>query len=115
MSQSNPCLSCGACCASFRVSFYWAETSHGQENGVPIELTEPVNNFYNCMKGTNSKNPRCIALLGEIGQSVSCSIYEQRSSTCREFNMLDAEGNIDGHCTKARAIHGLLPVVNLAE
>ncbi|THB82127.1 YkgJ family cysteine cluster protein, partial [Pantoea allii] len=22
---SNPCVSCGACCAHFRVSFYWAE------------------------------------------------------------------------------------------
>jgi uncharacterized protein len=113
MSQNNPCLTCGACCASFRVSFYWAETTLGQENGVPIELTENINNFYSCMKGTNNSQPRCIALRGTVGESVSCTIYEQRSSTCREFNMIDEEGNIDSHCTKARAKYGLLPIVSL--
>ncbi|MBB8903342.1 YkgJ family cysteine cluster protein, partial [Escherichia coli] len=25
MSDLNPCITCGACCAFFRVSFYWAE------------------------------------------------------------------------------------------
>lgn len=113
MSENNPCLSCGACCANFRVSFYWAETDMEQKNGVPIELTEQVNHFYSCMKGTNNKTPRCIALAGEIGQSVACTIYEQRSTTCREFNILDDEGNINANCTKARAKHGLLPVVNM--
>ncbi|HCB0868544.1 TPA: YkgJ family cysteine cluster protein, partial [Klebsiella pneumoniae] len=24
MSEINPCMTCGACCAYFRVSFYWA-------------------------------------------------------------------------------------------
>ncbi|MEA7465220.1 YkgJ family cysteine cluster protein, partial [Salmonella enterica subsp. enterica serovar Lubbock] len=24
MSVLNPCMTCGACCAYFRVSFYWA-------------------------------------------------------------------------------------------
>ncbi|HGV2870196.1 TPA: YkgJ family cysteine cluster protein, partial [Escherichia coli] len=24
MSNLNPCMTCGACCAFFRVSFYWA-------------------------------------------------------------------------------------------
>ncbi|EGM7481565.1 YkgJ family cysteine cluster protein, partial [Escherichia coli] len=23
MSNLNPCMTCGACCAFFRVSFYW--------------------------------------------------------------------------------------------
>ncbi|MBR7358785.1 YkgJ family cysteine cluster protein, partial [Klebsiella pneumoniae] len=27
MSDINPCMTCGACCAYFRVSFYWAEAS----------------------------------------------------------------------------------------
>lgn len=113
MSENNPCLSCGACCASFRVSFYWAETNTEQKNGVPIALTEQVNHLYNCMKGTNHKTPRCIALVGEVGQSVACTIYEQRSTTCREFNMLDENGDINPICTKARAKHGLLPLVNI--
>ena len=25
--MSNPCLSCGACCAFFRASFHWLETT----------------------------------------------------------------------------------------
>ncbi|EEX7666747.1 YkgJ family cysteine cluster protein, partial [Escherichia coli] len=25
MNNPNPCMTCGACCAFFRVSFYWAE------------------------------------------------------------------------------------------
>ncbi len=25
----NPCINCGACCAYFRVSFYWAESTEG--------------------------------------------------------------------------------------
>ncbi|EJT1381768.1 TPA: YkgJ family cysteine cluster protein, partial [Escherichia coli] len=24
MNNPNPCMTCGACCAFFRVSFYWA-------------------------------------------------------------------------------------------
>lgn len=24
-SDTNPCLACGACCKSYRVSFYWAD------------------------------------------------------------------------------------------
>ena len=25
MSDLNPCMTCGACCIFFRVSFYWSE------------------------------------------------------------------------------------------
>ncbi|VEA73945.1 Flagellin N-methylase [Serratia rubidaea] len=84
----NPCVSCGACCAYFRVSFYWAE---GDDGGgvVPSALTEPLTPFLRCMQGTNSKSPRCTALDGEIGRAVSCSIYLNRPTPCREF---DASG-----------------------
>jgi len=43
----------------------------------------------------------CIALTGEVGREVRCSIYEQRSSTCREFEAGSET------CVKARKIHGL--------
>ena len=39
MSAANPCLDCGACCASFRVSFYWSEA---EARGLPAEMTEQV-------------------------------------------------------------------------
>lgn len=110
MSQINPCLSCGACCASFRVSFYWRETSEAGAGGVPVALTEPLSDFYSCMKGTNQKNPRCTALQGEVGQQVACAIYPQRSTTCRTFNMIEDDGAINQDCNRARARHGLPPL-----
>jgi hypothetical protein len=59
------------------------------------------------MKGTEQKPVHCVALIGEVGREVSCSIYEQRSSTCREFEA----GSED--CIKARKIHGL-PELNFS-
>lgn len=92
--DDNPCLSCGACCRTFRVSFYWAEA---EQNGIPSGLTEKVNDFYLCMSGTNSKTPRCAAL----GEDYRCAIYPQRSSTCREVDPGDAK------CARARELVGL--------
>lgn len=102
-------MSCGACCAFFRVSFYWAEAASGGGT-VPDTLTSKVNNFYSCMNGTQTKPSRCTALLGDVGQQVRCTIYDQRPSPCREFACHSevAEGNTD--CNRARAAHGLPPL-----
>ena len=27
--EPNPCIECGACCAYYRASFYWAEADEG--------------------------------------------------------------------------------------
>ena len=99
--MSQHCLSCGACCANFRVSFYWGETNAHPQGTVPIELTSSINSHYVCMKGTDKATPRCVALAGNVGSQVSCTIYEQRSSTCREF----AEGT--DACNRARKKYGL--------
>jgi len=99
--MSQACLDCGACCATFRVSFYWAETSAHPQGTVPIDLTVPVNPHFVCMQGTETNPARCVALTGEVGDSVSCRIYSQRSSTCREF-----ESGTEA-CNKARQKHGL--------
>lgn len=45
MSDINPCMTCGACCAYFRVSFYWAEASDGGGT-VPVHLTEPLTPLF---------------------------------------------------------------------
>ena len=97
----SPCQTCGACCASFRVSFYWAEA---EANAIPPELTEQVNGTFSCMAGTNSKTPRCAALQGVVGEDLSCRIYPQRPSPCREVQPGD------GQCSRARAMHGLVPL-----
>jgi hypothetical protein len=107
----NPCLSCGACCAFYRASFYWSEAvSEYNPGGVPGELTEKFNDFRLAMKGSGGGNPRCIALKGFIGRSVSCSIYERRASICREFDPSWQNNVPNPRCDKARAAWGLAPL-----
>lgn len=77
---------------------------------VPVALTERVNDRLICMQGTNRKNPRCVALSGEVGVAVSCSIYPQRPSPCREFPALLEDGVINPECQRIRALHGLPPI-----
>jgi hypothetical protein len=89
--MENPCQRCGACCAAFRVSFYWAEAT---EAGLPEPLTETVNPFYSCMAGTNQSSPRCHVLQGDIGKKVACVVYQQRPSPCREVQPGEEKCNI---------------------
>ena len=74
---------------------------------MPEEAVEALTPVYSCMKGTNQKNPRCIMLSGEIGQQVSCTMYVQRSSSCKEVQAGDEQ------CTKARNAYGLIPLISV--
>ncbi|WP_130835133.1 YkgJ family cysteine cluster protein [[Erwinia] mediterraneensis] len=105
----NPCMSCGACCAHFRVSFYWAEADDAGGK-VPAALTEPLNLFMRNMRGTNASTPRCVALQGEVGGCVSCGIYDQRPTPCRDFMMSGENGVHNDACDRARARYGLPPL-----
>lgn len=107
--EINPCVSCGACCAYFRVSFYWAEAKAGGGT-VPNAITEQVTPFISCMAGTNRKSPHCTALQGEVGQSVFCSIYRDRPSPCHEFEPSGEAGVSNPYCDRARSHYGLLPL-----
>lgn len=98
VTDSDICMTCGACCATYRVSFYWGE---GEALGIPETMTSKVNDFYSCMKGTEAKPVRCIALKGEVGKAVACQIYDRRSSTCQSVQVGDEQ------CRKARQMHGL--------
>ncbi|MFL7843402.1 YkgJ family cysteine cluster protein [Raoultella ornithinolytica] len=112
MSEINPCMTCGACCAYFRVSFYWAEADDAG-GVVPTRLTEPLTPFLRCMSGTNQRQIRCAALKGEIGESVHCSIYRHRPSHCREFSQSGEGGEVNEACNRARARYGLPPLIPL--
>jgi len=101
MADDFDCQRCGACCAVFRVSFYWAEADDAPGGSVPVSLTRPVGSLHRDMAGTETRPVRCIALQGEIGRDVGCSIYAQRSSTCKSVMPGDSQ------CLKARAAHGL--------
>ena len=99
--MSDSCQSCGACCAAFRVSFYWAEADDAPGGHVPVTLTEELTPHLRCMRGTHSRAPRCVALDGEVGGAVACRIYPQRPSPCREV----IPG--DERCRRAQELRGL--------
>jgi len=98
---SDVCQRCGACCAHFRVSFYWAEATARE---LPDTAVEQVTPLLACMAGTNQPEPRCHALDGQVGQSVSCRLYALRPSPCRELQPGEEK------CNRARARHGLPPI-----
>ena len=101
MTAALDCQQCGACCAYFRVSFYWAEADDAPGGTVPVHLTRQVSPTHRCMAGTQTNPVHCEALSGVVGQQVGCTIYEQRSSTCREVQAGDEK------CLQARRHHGL--------
>ena len=107
--MSNACLACGACCAHFRVSFYWGEC-RSAGGCVPDEQVLRVGVNHVAMRGTESRPARCVGLLGEVGKAVRCTLYEQRSSTCREFEASWSNGEHNPHCDAARAAYGLPPL-----
>ncbi|NLU12540.1 MAG: YkgJ family cysteine cluster protein [Gammaproteobacteria bacterium] len=109
MSDSNPCLTCGACCAFFRVSFFWGECESAG-GSVPDSMVSAINSTYVAMIGTDRKPARCNALMGDIGQGVRCTMYEKRSSSCQEFQASWENGVHNPHCDAARAAHGLPPI-----
>ena len=82
------------------MSFYWAEADDGGGT-VPHSLTEKLNDWSRCMRGTWSVEPRCAALLGEVGEPVACAVYPLRPSPCREVTVGAPQ------CNQARAAHGL--------
>jgi Fe-S-cluster containining protein len=92
-------MSCGACCAYYRITFHADEAV-----AIPAEYIEQLQPEVSCMKGTNSYPPRCAALCGEVGQQVSCAIYENRPSSCREFNVYELDGTPNMRCFKLRGI-----------
>jgi len=77
---------------------------------VPDDLVSSISPSRVAMLGTDCKSPRCTALQGEVGMGTRCSIYEKRSSTCREFEASWTDGVHNPDCDAARAAFGLLPV-----
>nr|WP_249661058.1 YkgJ family cysteine cluster protein [Variovorax sp. PCZ-1] len=93
-------MSCGACCASFRVDFS-AQESESYGGSVPEGLSVEITGSTCRMRGTDHSPPRCAALVGQIGTKASCGIYEWRPSPCHELELgSDA-------CQRARLRHGL--------
>ena len=105
--HSNPCTTCGACCAAYRVDFSIHELA-SQGGYVPDGLTVPLNASLTRMRGTDHSPPRCAALTGKLGQQVACGIYEWRPGPCHEL-----ESGSDA-CNRARRRQGL-PAITAAD
>jgi uncharacterized protein len=105
--SGNVCQQCGACCATYRVTFSAAELDDESSDGagrpghVPAALADKLSDHLACMRGTESAPARCVALGGAIGEAVKCHIYEWRPSSCHEL----AAGS-DG-CNRARIRWGM--------
>lgn len=108
--RQHPCLSCGACCASYRVAFHWAETEPALGGATPAGLTEPLDPHRVVMRGTYAEPLRCTALTGTIGEAAACSIYPQRPSPCRDLGAAWEHGRPSPQCNRARLRHGLAPL-----
>ncbi len=106
MSTSNPCITCGACCSTYRVSYYWGEK-------VPEVYYEEVSPMFRGLKNISDSSGRlrCIALEGEVGCKAICQIYESRPSPCRNFKFSYEDGKHEPRCDEARAKHGLPPLL----
>jgi Fe-S-cluster containining protein len=110
LKNPHPCLSCGACCAYYRVSFHWLE-SLPESHQVPLSQSKPISIHFNAMNGTDGTNPRCHSLKGQIGQCVSCEIYKNRPECCRIFIASFENGIQNIRCDEARINKGLLPLL----
>ncbi|MGN6512984.1 MAG: YkgJ family cysteine cluster protein [Lysobacteraceae bacterium] len=110
----HPCLSCGACCAAFRVSFHWSEAEPALGGQVPAALAEPVRPHELAMRGTSRARPRCIALDAQIGRRSRCTIHARRPSTCAALLPSWEGGAASPQCDRARRAHGL-PVLTPAD
>ncbi|RNF83719.1 YkgJ family cysteine cluster protein [Montanilutibacter psychrotolerans] len=106
----HPCLSCGACCATFRVAFHWSEAAPELAGVTPPALTEPLDPHRVVMRGTMNKPTRCTSLVGDIGQAAHCGIYAQRPSPCHALQAAWENGEASPQCDRARIAHGLSPL-----
>jgi Fe-S-cluster containining protein len=73
-------------------------------------MTEKLDHYRLFMKGTRKTDPRCVALQGTVGTQVHCSIYDRRSSVCRDFPVAWENGAPNERCDKARIAWGLAPI-----
>jgi Fe-S-cluster containining protein len=97
---------------TYPVTFSRQELDSEAGGWVPEAMAERDAIFKRCahMRGTRDHPRRCVALEGSVGESVRCTIYEQRPSPCRDFAPEADAGRGDARCGDARRLQGLLPL-----
>lgn len=102
------CQSCGACCCNtakniaqdypFYVEVEKSDVLFKTRRKLLAEVAEPDDKGVYHLKLVGDEQ-RCIALKGELGEQVTCSIYQFRPSGCRQVTGGDDE------CLRARKLH----------
>ena len=103
----SACFQCGQCCQHFRVSFYHGEVEGNGTGTVPADMVTQLKPHLCCMKGTEKGNGKCVALAYTESEGYRCTIYENRPSPCREFNMMNDDGSVNSDCNQLRMAIGL--------
>jgi Fe-S-cluster containining protein len=96
--EVSPCTSCGACCAYSAEWPRFTLESDEMLDRIPAKLVNES------LSGMRFEGERCMALVGKIGCTTSCSIYEMRPQVCR-----DCQPGDDA-CTMAREARGMAPI-----
>lgn len=58
------------------------------------------------MIGTSAAQPRCVALVGRVGEDARCSIHGRHPSPCKAVEPGSSQ------CRRARDQHGLAPLAD---
>nr|WP_316655664.1 YkgJ family cysteine cluster protein [uncultured Gellertiella sp.] len=89
------CQSCGACCS---YSADWPRFTLESDEALAL-IPEALVSAD--LSGMRCDGQRCLALKGDIGKHVACTIYPLRPEVCRACMPGDPE------CLMAREEHGL--------
>jgi Fe-S-cluster containining protein len=104
--SSYDCQQCGACCSDTHggegyASLDRTESKRMKRLGLHVIAISGGASLGTRVQGGRSAAWVCVAFQGEIGRDCGCSIYQDRPSVCRRFEV----GSV--HCRKARAETGL--------
>jgi Fe-S-cluster containining protein len=84
-----------------------AEINNKAGGYIAARLTALIGKNRYSMKGTEGRRKRCTALIGTVGQSVTCSIYAGRPTSCRMFLAAWELNTINPKCDLARESYGM--------
>jgi Fe-S-cluster containining protein len=93
VSDDYSCLACGACClADYADVSYVSVSEQDYDQLTPHEQETLVHTDHvglirrrSLRTASRASDCRCIALRGNVGSEVTCSIYERRPGVCRRF------------------------------
>ena len=87
------CQKCGACCtnqeavpATGYLRLSSGESKHMKRLGLSVVQTDGEF-FLGTRTRADRRHAACVALSGQVGGACRCSIYDERPSNCRQFEV----------------------------